>query len=205
MSKTTHTRTARLKDRSYIRSLAKQFAWAVGFLPDQAMMNRLEEGSIELALENLDPAGFILTAPHLGEAKYIRPIFQACVQMDAQRRHHGLNLLRKITAQARVDGKALLQCWCRQSLDANEFWRAAGFVKIALREVGATRGSPCILWRKPLIALPVEALAVMQPNTRNQSGAGRSLSKRHMSELPGIELFSPSDIELQLERLGLAA
>jgi len=125
--------------------------------------------------------------------------------MDAQRRKHGLNLLAELERTARADGIAMLQCWCRQSLDANEFWKAAGFVKVALRDVGAKRQSPCILWRRPLLILPTSTIVELPTNTRNQAGRGETVARFNWARLPMLQPFSPAEVISQVKRIGMLA
>jgi len=196
---------AKIRDVKFMVTLSKKFDWAVGFLPHQAMITRVDQGAVFIAKENAQHAGYLLSAPRLENAKHIRPIFQACVDMDAQRRHHGLALLNEITREARAANQSMLQCFCRQNLEANHFWRAAGFVPIALRDVNAVRGHPCILWRKPLVVMTATTLAHLPPNPRNQTGGGRSVRRHDWSKLPTVIPYSNLDLERELERIGLAA
>jgi N-acetylglutamate synthase-like GNAT family acetyltransferase len=205
MANKTQVARARMKDFSYVEALARKFEFAVGFLPREAIRERLARDEVLLARENDEPAGYLLGARCLGNAKHVRPIFQACVQMDAQRRHHGLALLDQLTKEARLAGQAMIQCFCRQNLEANEFWRAAGFVPVALRDVGAVRGHPCILWRKPLVIMTPETLSFVPPNPNHQTGGGRSVRRFDFEKLPCISPYSQQDLKLELEKIGLAA
>lgn len=205
MSIATNTRTASTRDRSYVISLGKKFSNMLGTLSFEAIDKRLELGHIEIATQNAAPCGYILWAEQMKGARHVRPIFQAAVQMDAQRRHHGLALLRKIEAKAREDRKAILQCWCRQGLDANDFWKAAGFIAVAFSESNAQRGEPRILWRRPLLNLPTETLMLLPRPAANIAPGGRALRKSQYNQLPEITVYAQAQVSHDLERTGLSA
>jgi N-acetylglutamate synthase-like GNAT family acetyltransferase len=198
-------RLARSRDLKYILSLARKFSNAVGFLPAAAIEKRIELDQVAIALENSEPCGYLLHADKLAGAGHILPIYQAAVQMDAQRRGRGLELIDQLAAGALSKRQSMLQCWCRQTLDANEFWKAAGFVAVALRDVNAARQSPCILWRKPLVQMTAATLIETTPNTRNHSGGGRSVHKHAWDQLPCITPYATADIETAVARLNNAA
>jgi hypothetical protein len=76
--------------------------------------------------------------------------------MDAQRRHHGLALLKNIEAEAVADGLLAIQACCAVGLESNDFWRAAGFLPIAHLTPETKSAREIICWRKPLTTkLPI--------------------------------------------------
>lgn len=198
-------KVGRNRDASYVEKLQRAFTEEIGFISRQATSARLKQSNVLIALENGEPAGFLLGASAVSSALHIRPIYQAAIQFDAQRRRHGLHLLEILTAAALRDRQTVLQCFCRQELDANAFWREAGFIKIALRDVNASRGEPCILWRKPLCRMTAETLMHIPANVRNHGGAGRSVRRHDFRSLPLIEPFSAGDVHQELSRLQLVA
>ena len=149
----TLVRTATLADLRFIDDLQKKLANCVGFLPKVAIENLTTAGHMRLAMENDDPAGYILSRPHLKWRPEMRSITQACVAMDAQRRHHGLALLQQIEAEARSAGLLAIQACCAVGLDSNDFWRAAGFLPIVHLTPANVRGREIICWRKPLTSV----------------------------------------------------
>lgn len=143
-------RVAAPGDLGFVDHLQKKFANAVGFLPRVAIENLLAAGHIRLAMENDDGAGYILSRPKLRWQPKLRSITQACVAMDAQRRHHGLALLTRIEDESRSAGILAIQACCAVGLDSNEFWHAAGFLPIVHMTPANVRGREIICWRKPL-------------------------------------------------------
>ena len=77
-------------DLAYVVELQKRNGEAVGFIPRAALSEKIDRGQIHLTTENGEPAGYLhhgsLAVPEVR-------IFQAAVQYDARRRHHGLALL----------------------------------------------------------------------------------------------------------------
>jgi N-acetylglutamate synthase-like GNAT family acetyltransferase len=144
-------RQATLADLKFIDHLQRKFANCVGFLPKVAIETLTEQGHVKLAIQNGEGAGYILSRRRLKWQPHMRSITQACVAMDAQRRHHGLALLSVVEAEARAEGLSALQACCAVSLDSNNFWRAAGFIPIVHMRPANVRGREIICWRKPLI------------------------------------------------------
>lgn len=143
-------RTATAEDLTYVDHLQRKFAGAVGFLPKIAIETLLAQGHMRIAVQNDDPAGYILSRPRLRWCPQMRSITQACVAMDAQRRHHGLALLATIESEARTAGLLAIQACCAVGLESNEFWKAAGFVPIVHMTPQNVRAREIICWRKPL-------------------------------------------------------
>jgi N-acetylglutamate synthase-like GNAT family acetyltransferase len=143
-------RVATESDIRFVDHLQKKFANCVGFLPKIAIENIIAQGSMRIAMENDDAAGYILSRPNLKWQPLMRSITQACVAMDAQRRHHGLALLQQIEAESRAAGLVAIQACCAVGLESNSFWHAAGFRPVVHMTPENVRGREIICWRKPL-------------------------------------------------------
>jgi N-acetylglutamate synthase-like GNAT family acetyltransferase len=117
-------RRATPADLAYVVALQKRNHEALGFIPRAALAEKIDRGQILLASENGDPAGFLhhgsLAVPEVR-------IFQAAIQYDARRRHHGLALVDTMVRRATDAGANGLSLRCLDFLDANDFWTAAGF------------------------------------------------------------------------------
>lgn len=150
LPESTQVRTATAADSLFVDSLQKKFAGCVGFLPKIAIENLLDQGHLRLATENDEPAGYIISRPKLRWQPKLRSIAQACVAMDAQRRHHGIALLDTIAAEARACGMLAIQACCAVGLESNSFWQAAGFMPVVHMRPDNVRGREIICWRKPL-------------------------------------------------------
>jgi ribosomal protein S18 acetylase RimI-like enzyme len=66
-------------------------------------------------------------------------VYQVCIQYDAQRREHGMRLIRRLISKADVEGYEAISCYVADDIQANDFWQAAGFRKIGQREGGRKR------------------------------------------------------------------
>jgi N-acetylglutamate synthase-like GNAT family acetyltransferase len=141
---------ATLEDLAFVDSLQKKFGRSLGFLPTEALEKNLEQGNVDLCLENGDPAGYLLCRPVLSWQPGLSSIVQAAVCMDAQRRHHGLALLLQVEERARIRGQVAMQANCAVGVEANEFWAAAGFKPIAHLTPATKSQREIICWRKPL-------------------------------------------------------
>ena len=181
-------RTATPADFAFVRSLQARNSNAVGFVPIEGVRNYLAAGCITITRENDDQAGYLLARPRVAGAPFIRPIVQAAVCFDARRRRHALSLVDDLARAAFISGQLLLQCWCREELEANDFWQAAGFIAVARRHQGAKRGRPCILWRRPLSTAATAVLATLSPSHRVFGAGGRWLDSA-TAVLPTTELL----------------
>ncbi len=129
-----------MQELSYLVALQKKFHYELGFLPREALASKIERGAVWLARENGEPAGYLC------HGSFARPeirIFQAAIQYDARRRHLGLSLVADLVARARQAGAAGISLRCLNDLDANGFWRAAGF-RHSATEPGAK--APLNVW-----------------------------------------------------------
>ena len=143
-------RLANPADLLFVESVRKKLGHALGFLPLEAIEKSIEGGHVRICNENGDSAGYILSRPHLAWQPKLRSITHAAVCMDAQRRHHGLALLKTIEAEAVADGLLAIQACCAVGLESNDFWKAAGFLPIAHLTPDTKSGREIICWRKPL-------------------------------------------------------
>lgn len=134
----------------FLSHLQKQFSNHLGYLPTAALQWYVEQKRIGLAFENNEPAGYVLGRTHFRYQPEMRPITQAAVAMDAQRRHIGLALVDRVITHARQAGQLAVQACCAADLDANEFWYAAGFHAIGVIQPDNARGRKIVVWRKPL-------------------------------------------------------
>lgn len=134
-------------DLSFVLDLARKHAEQVGFIPAQGMANYVDRHAIDLAMENQDPAGYLLAKHKCPDLPGVTQIHQAAVCYDARRRAIGLELVKSTRRRSAAAGNGLMQLWCRGDLEANAFWLAAGFTPTGLRAGGTARNVPHVLWR----------------------------------------------------------
>jgi hypothetical protein len=145
-----HVTLATPADFLFIRDLQRRFTNQIGFFPSAATERELQRNNILLSTLNDDNAGFLLIRPALSCQPTTTTIIQAAVRMDAQRQAVGLALIARAATDAIARGQTILQASCRQSLEANLFWPAAGFVAVATRRGGNAHHDTIIIWRRPL-------------------------------------------------------
>lgn len=118
-------RTATPADLAYVVKLQKAYGDALGFIPRAALAYKIDRCRVHLALENGEPAGY-LHHGSMAASPEVR-IFQAAIQYDARRRHLGLALVDDLICRAIAADARAVSLRCLSQLDANDFWRAAGF------------------------------------------------------------------------------
>lgn len=143
-------RTAVAADRTFVASLQRRFSNQLGFLPTAAIDALIEERRVTLGIENGEPAGYLIARRRLRCQTFTAPIVQAAVCMDLRRRKLGMAMVEALCQDAWVDGRSVVQCWCREDLEACDFWNACGFVAVADRHPGNARNKRMILYRRPL-------------------------------------------------------
>ncbi|TVQ55669.1 MAG: GNAT family N-acetyltransferase [Phycisphaerales bacterium] len=133
------------RDLKFLDHLQKKFSNQVGFLPRQALEWNIERGKVSIALENDEPAAYLL-----GKGNYLRDahfgiIYQAAVSYDARRRLMGTALVQHFIDHMEPNIR-LIGLWCAQDIEANEFWNACGFEAIAARHGSRRKGRVHIFW-----------------------------------------------------------
>lgn len=144
-------------DLPYVVHLQKQHSAAIGFLPRAALAEKIRLGRIWLASENDEPAGFL---HHGSLARPEVRIFQAAVQYDARRRHHGIALVNGLIARATSAGAQGISLRCLSFLDANTFWRDVGF---SLRATEPGAKGTLNVWTRTLLASKASSGASTAP------------------------------------------
>ena len=120
----------------YVLQLEKKHFEEIGFLPSPRLEAYLRAGQLWMAQENDEYCGFMVW----GRGWPILRVYQVCIQYDAQRREHGFGLVRRLIAKADQEGYEAISCYVADDIDANHFWRAAGFQCIGQRDNGNRRG-----------------------------------------------------------------
>lgn len=136
---------ATLQDLTYVLSLHKRNADALGFLPRAAFETYLDRGCITLHTSNKDPTGYFLSAPQRSDPGALH-VYHACVQTDARHLDHGRRLLAAALITAARAGLSRISLRCRDGLPSNAFWHACGLRLAALRPGGLARGKLINVW-----------------------------------------------------------
>ena len=126
-------------DLRYVVSLMRANRESVGGMPVPAIQERVDRGTVLLALINDDPVGYVLFDFRNGVIR----IPQACIQYDARRRRYGVALMQRLLSRQGIREVSLR---CAADLEANVFWRDMGFTCVGSVPGGKRRGRTINLW-----------------------------------------------------------
>lgn len=133
----------------YVSDLAKKNSEALSFIPFPKLKAYAERGQLLIETENEDPCGFLVW----GWGFPVLKIYQACIQHDARLQEHGINLVYRLIEIATARNCVAISLWCADDLEANQFWKSAGFIFTGQREEGKRRGRKHNHWILPLRSL----------------------------------------------------
>lgn len=111
-------------DLAFVVFLQKRHADALGFIPRMALLEKIERGQVAIARAGGEPAGFL---HHGSLARPEVRVFQAAVLPGERRRGLGMALVDDLVDRAAAAGAGGVSLRCLSFLEANRFWRAAGF------------------------------------------------------------------------------
>ena len=120
-------------DLPFVVSLQKAHAAALGFLSRQALSEKIRLGQVLLARVGGRRAGFL---HHGSLARPEVRVFQVAVTPAARGKGVGRALVGRLLGRAAAGGAAGVSLRCLSFLEANRFWRAAGF-RLYATEPGA--------------------------------------------------------------------
>lgn len=141
-------RVAAADEIAFVCKVQKQHSGALGFLPRGAIDVYVAAGRVLIGEQNGDEAGYILGRQGMRYDQRIAPITQCAVDMSAQRRTLGMQMVEAWVTGAFLDGRGCVQCWCADDIDAQHFWPACGFTPIARRWPQNSRCRSLTLWRR---------------------------------------------------------
>lgn len=124
---------AAARDLPFVVALQKAHAAALGFLPRQALREKIRLGQVLLARVGGARAAFL---HHGSLARPEARLFQIAVTDAARGRGVGRALVNHFLQRATSAGALGASLRCLWFLDANRFWRAAGF-RVHASEPGA--------------------------------------------------------------------
>jgi ribosomal protein S18 acetylase RimI-like enzyme len=175
MSIANNTRTARPQDLRFVLDLQRRFSNELGFVPAGGIERYIDWGCVQLATENDAPAGYVLARPPAARESHVAKIVQTAVSFDARRRQHGMQLIDQVCDISRDRGASIVQACVRWDLEANGFFRAAGFTAVMVREAPTARGEKHVIWRRPLTAVLPNVMQTVARPYRSQGPGGRFL------------------------------
>jgi len=142
----------------YAEHLQRLHPEELGFLPRMSIREYSQRGQIIPAFENDDCCGYVLyydgrNGNRPRKHPYTLKIHQMCVEYDARRVHHALDLFARTTRIAVCGGMTHIEAWVASDIDANAFWSATGCEHVATRMGGRKRHRLHNLWRFQLPAV----------------------------------------------------
>lgn len=126
-------RLGEVADLALVVALQKAHAAALGFLPRAALKEKIRKGQVLVARRAGARYGFL---HHGSLARPEVRVFQIAVTADARGKGVGRALVDNLLRRAAGAGAGGVSLRCLSFLDANRFWRAAGF-KLHATEPGA--------------------------------------------------------------------
>lgn len=124
---------ASVRDLGFVVALQKAHGAALGFLPRQGLREKIRFGQVLLARIRGARAGFL---HHGSLARPEVRVFQIAVSDGATRKGVGGALVDDLLERATAAGAHGVSLRCLAFLDANRFWRKAGF-RLHATEPGA--------------------------------------------------------------------
>lgn len=134
---------------AYADSLAHKNSEALSFLPLPRLKEYARLGQLMVETENDEPCGFLVHGVGFPAMR----IYQHCIQYDARRRDHGLALVGRLIRKAVAERYEAISLKCAADLEANAFWREAGFNFVRTIPGGKRRGRTLNVWYMELPAL----------------------------------------------------
>lgn len=131
-----------MTDLPYMIDLMSKNYEALGFLPKPRVEQYANAGQVFMETENGWPCGYLI----FGSGWPVLKIYQVCIQYDARRWTHGMNLVKRLIVYADERGFEAITLRCADDLDSNKFWKAAGFTWLTQIEGGAKRGRKLNVW-----------------------------------------------------------
>jgi ribosomal protein S18 acetylase RimI-like enzyme len=127
----------------YAEHLHRHNSESLGFIPRSRLEEYESEGRILLCHENDDPCGFLI----YGSNWPLLNIYQACIDYDVRRKHHGERLVAEIEEHA-LSNHSGVYLRCRENLEANIFWKALGYTIEKVDQGGLRRNKDINIWVK---------------------------------------------------------
>ncbi|BAQ90555.1 GCN5-related N-acetyltransferase [uncultured Mediterranean phage uvMED] len=141
---TPHTPNQKMFTKAkYAEHLHKKNSEYLGFIPRSRLEEYESEGRIVLAHENNDPCGYLI----YGSNWPLLNIYQACIDYDVRRKHHGENIVKEVEDYA-ADKHSGIYLRCRENLEANDFWKALGYTIERVEQGGLRRNKKINVWVK---------------------------------------------------------
>lgn len=129
-------------DLPFVMALQRANRESVGGLPTPAIEERVQRGTLALAVLNGEPCGYLM----YDVSGTVLRLPQACIQYDARRRTYGEALWLWVISRQPEITEARLRC--AADIDANLFWQQMGFTCVSVVKGGSRRGRLINQWQR---------------------------------------------------------
>lgn len=170
-------------DLAWIQRLMRRWGDNVGYLPAPAVERYINARHVAILENAAGPAAYAITRPELSDCPVIRPILQIAVDKSSIARGHGAALLEHVLTRATAEHIAVVQLWCRDAIPARAFWPRHGFIAIASRPAGTSRGGTVTLWARQTGPISPAALLLRKPARQHGPGGVFTKTPRHITPL----------------------
>ena len=148
---------------TYIDHLQRANADDLAFYPLSTLAEARAAGHVIEYEENGAPAGYLWFGA-------LRPgrdviIYQACIDYDLRRQHHGFQLIAQLVELGKAGGALGIRLKCASSAESNTFWQAAGFYTTRVTAGGIKRARDLNHYRTDLTE-PLFTVEPVAPSTK---------------------------------------
>lgn len=166
---------------TYIDHLQRTNADDLAFYPLTTLAKAREDGHVIEYTENGAPAGYLWFGA-------VRPgydciIYQAVIDYDLRRRHHGFAMVGQLVELTKAAGCTGIRLKCASSAMSNLFWKDAGFYVTRVTPGGVKRGRDINHYRTDVTATLLAAPTV-EPSTKPIDLTAYNRMKREGVEMP---------------------
>ena len=166
---------------TYIDHLQRKNADDLAFYPLTTLAKARDEGHVIEYTENGQPAGYLWFGAV--RAGYDCIIYQAVIDYDLRRRHHGFMMVGQLIDIARAGGCTGVRLKCASSALSNLFWKDAGFYVTRVSAGGIKRGRDINHYRTD-VAATLLVVDSVEPSTKAIDLAPYNAIKRQGIEMP---------------------
>lgn len=115
----------------------------LGFIPRSRLDEYEANDQILIQKDGSEPCGYLI----FGKEWPFLNIYQACIEYDVRRRHHGMEIVDRLEKYAKQNHSGIY-LRCREGMSANDFWEACGYEIASVEPGGIKRGKQILRWVK---------------------------------------------------------
>lgn len=136
-----------------ICQLMKRESESVGFIPSTRIRWQVEQGLFDIQIEQNEIVGYMIHGPR----KEVLNVHQVVVDLSARRYRFASQMEARLIVKAAEANVNAIRLVCRDDLESNLFWAAAGYSIVGTKPAGAKRKVPKTVYLKELTPMFVKA------------------------------------------------